>query len=104
MPIITIENFINAPAKTCFDKARDINLHCSAVSRTKERAISGITAEFINLGESVTFEAVHFGVPQRFTARVTEFVRSHYFGDEMTKRHFQIYETSAKSMKHRPNL
>ena len=94
MPRISIETKINAPPETCFDLARDISLHCSTASRTKERAVAGITTGFINLGESVTFEAVHFGVLQRFTARVTEFDRPNYFVDEMTKGAF-------KSMKHR---
>lgn len=94
MPQITIETRINAPLETCFDLARDIGLHCSTASRTKERAIAGITTGKINLGESVTFEAVHFGVRQKFTACVTEFDRPNHFVDEMTKGAF-------KSMQHR---
>jgi len=94
MPAITVQTKINAPKEVCFDLARDISLHCSTASHTKERAVAGITTGLINLGESVTFEAVHFGVLQRFTARVTEFDRPHYFVDEMTKGAF-------KSMQHR---
>ena len=94
MPAITVQTKINAPKEVCFDLARDISLHCSTASHTKERGGAGITTGLINLGESVTFEAVHFGVLQRFTARVTEFDRPHYFVDEMTKGAF-------KSMQHR---
>jgi len=94
MPIITVETKINAPLETCFDLARDIGLHCATASHTKERAIAGITTGLINLGESVTFEARHFGVLQRFTSRVIEFERPNYFADEMTRGAF-------KSMKHR---
>lgn len=94
MPTITVQTRINAPKERCFDLARDISLHCSTTSRTKERAVAGITSGLINLGESVTFEAVHFGVLQRFTACVIEFDRPHYFVDEMSKGAF-------KSMQHR---
>ena len=94
MPTITVQTTINAPAETCFDLARDIDYHCSTTSRTKERAIAGITAGKINLGESVTFEAVHFGIRQRFTSRIIEFGSPHYFIDEMTEGAF-------KSLKHR---
>ena len=94
MPTITVETKINAPLETCFDLARDIGLHCSTASRTRERAVEGRTSGLINLGESVTFEARHFGVLQRFTSRVIEFDRPNYFVDEMTRGAF-------KSMKHR---
>ena len=94
MPTITIQTTINAPAETCFDLARDIELHCSTTSRTKERAIAGVTAGKINLDESVTFEAVHFCIRQRLTSRITEFDRPHYFVDKMTAGAF-------KSLKHR---
>ena len=71
MPTIIVQTPINAPIETCFDMARDIALHCSTASRTRERAVAGKTSGLINRGESVTFEAVHFGILQRFTAHVT---------------------------------
>ena len=94
MPTIKIKTKINAPIETCFDLARDIALHCSTASRTQERAVAGVTSGKISLGESVTFEARHFGVLQRLTAIVTEFDKPNYFVDEMTQGAF-------KSMRHR---
>ena len=85
MPTIIIETQINAPAEQCFDLARDIGLHCQTTSKTKEKAVAGVTSGLIEMGQSVTFEAVHFGVRQRLTSQIVEFERPLYFTDEMTK-------------------
>lgn len=89
MPTILVETQINAPVDRCFDAARDIGLHCRTVAHTRERAVSGVTEGLIGLGQSVTFEGVHFGIRQRLTARVTEFERPNYFVDEMIEGAFQ---------------
>jgi ligand-binding SRPBCC domain-containing protein len=94
MPKIIVQTRISAPPEVCFDLARDIGLHCRSTSHTSERAVAGVTDGLIELGESVTFEGVHFGIRQRFTGRVTEFQRPEYFVDEMTQGAFQ-------SMRHR---
>jgi ligand-binding SRPBCC domain-containing protein len=89
VPKLIVETFIAAPREVVFDAARDIGLHCQTASHTRERAVAGVTSGLIGLGESVTFEGVHFGVRQRLTARITEFDASHRFVDEMTKGAFQ---------------
>ena len=89
MPIITIETQIDVPVEVCFDMAWDIELHCLTAARTKERAVGGITVGLIGLGDSVTFEAVHFGLRQRLSATVVKFERPKYFVDEMTRGAFQ---------------
>ena len=89
MSIIVIETTINASSETCFDAARDIGLHCRTLTHTKERAIAGVTDGLIELGQTVTFEGVHFGVRQHFTAKVTQFERPKYFVDEMEQGVFQ---------------
>ena len=93
MPTLIIETCIDAPVERCFDLARDITLHCSTAIQTGERAVEGVTEGMIGPGEWVTFEGVHFGFKQRFTAKVTEFDSPHLFVDEMIKGAF-------RSMKH----
>lgn len=89
MPIIITEIEINASLERCFDAARDIGLHCRTVAHTKERAVAGVTEGLIGMGQSVTFEAVHFGIRQRLTAKVTAFDRPACFVDEMTRGVFR---------------
>lgn len=103
MPTIIIETQINAPVERCFDLARDIGLHCETTSKTKEKAVAGVTSGLIEMGQSVTFEAVHFGVRQRLTSQIVEFERPFYFVDEMTKgafatmRHRHEFEARGES-------
>jgi ligand-binding SRPBCC domain-containing protein len=89
MPTLIVETRINAPIEICFDAARDIGLHCETASRTGERAVAGVMTGLINLGETVTFEAVHFGIRQRLTAKIVEFERPQRFVDETTQSAFK---------------
>jgi ligand-binding SRPBCC domain-containing protein len=89
MPTIVVETPIAASPLRCFDLARDIDLHCASTSRTQERAVAGVTTGLIGDGDAVTFEAVHFGVRQRLTARIVLFEPPHRFVDEMTQGAFQ---------------
>lgn len=88
MPTIRLETRIAAPIDTCFDLARNIDVHTRSAVRTSERAVAGITTGLIGLNDTVTWEAVHFGIRQRLTVWITEFARPHMFTDEMMRRNF----------------
>ena len=88
MPLIQLETKIEAPPHRVFDLARSIDAHVESTVATKERAIAGRTTGLIEPGETVTWEARHFGVRQRLTVRVTAFDRPHAFSDEMTRGAF----------------
>ena len=77
MPLITIETLINAPMERVFDLARSIDAHMASTDGTEERAVAGRTTGLIGRGESVTWEARHFGIRQRLTAHITAFDRPH---------------------------
>lgn len=91
MPIIKTDMFIYAPRDICFDVARDIDIHTESTSQTNERAIGGVTSGLIGLNETVTWEAVHFGVKQNLTVRITEFDFPNRFVDEMEKGAFKRF-------------
>src|SRR5436190_1145570 len=84
MAVIRIVTAISAPVQRCFDLARDIDFHTQSLAETGERAVAGRTSGLIGLDESVTWEARHLGIRQRFTAKVTEFDSPRYFRDVMT--------------------
>jgi ligand-binding SRPBCC domain-containing protein len=102
MPVIMIETLILAPPQRCFDLARDIDVHCQTTSSTRERAVAGVTSGLIGAGQTVTFEAVHFGVRQRLTSKITDFDAPHRFVDEMVEgafaslRHVHEFEARGK--------
>jgi ligand-binding SRPBCC domain-containing protein len=89
MPTVVVETQIEAPVELCFDLARDIDIHCRTAASTRERAVAGVTSGLIGHGETVTFEAVHFGVTQRLTSQIVDYDRPLRFVDEMTQGAFQ---------------
>ena len=91
MELITLQIFINADIQTCFDLARNIDFHQKSLQHSKEKAISGKTFGLIELGESVTWEAKHFGFTQKLTSKITEFDAPNYFVDEMVSGAFKSF-------------
>lgn len=89
MPTIHLKTMIDAPVERVFDLARSIEAHTHSTSRTGERAVDGRTSGLIGPGETVTWEAKHFGIRQRLTVRVTSFDRPTLFADEMTRGAFK---------------
>ena len=72
MPVIKLSTEINAPIARVFDLARSIDLHQRSMGHTNEKAIAGRMSGLIELGETVTWEAVHFGVKQQLTSKITK--------------------------------
>jgi ligand-binding SRPBCC domain-containing protein len=88
MTTVVVETRIKAPIELCFDLARDVDVHVGTSASTGERAVAGKTSGLLELGDSVTFEAVHFGIRQRLTSRIVEFDRPRRFVDEMVRGAF----------------
>nr|WP_068891144.1 SRPBCC family protein [Pedobacter panaciterrae] len=92
MPIIKLETFINADQAIVFDLGRSIDLHQISTAHTNERAVEGKTSGLIELNESVTWEARHFGIVQRLTSKVTAMKYPSYFVDEMVSGAFKSFK------------
>lgn len=80
---IELTTTIRAPIQRCFDLARSIDLHMASTDFTGERAIAGITAGLIGLGQEVTWSGRHFGFRITHTSRITAFESPTYFQDTM---------------------
>lgn len=91
MALIRIVTLVQAPPELAFDLARDIDFHSRSLEHTGERAVAGRTSGLIELGESVTWEARHFGVRQRFTSKITACERPSWFRDEMVEGAFAAF-------------
>ncbi|AXO79136.1 cell division protein [Olleya aquimaris] len=92
MPLITLKTIIDADIKTCFDLSRNIDFHTESLKHSKEKAIAGKTSGLIELGETVTWEAFHFGVKQQLTSKITQFNSPNYFVDEMVSGVFKSFK------------
>ncbi len=91
MTTIKLKTHINAPASYVFQLSRDIDLHQESVSATREKAIGGRTSGLIQLGETVTFRARHFGFWLQHTSKITEMDIPYSFTDEMTEGQFKSF-------------
>ncbi|WP_040680388.1 SRPBCC family protein [Niabella aurantiaca] len=90
MPVIELRTYIGADIETCFDLARSIDLHSFSTAQTKEKAIAGKTTGLIGEGETVTWQATHFGVRQKLTSKITVYQRPFHFRDEQVRGAFKF--------------
>jgi ligand-binding SRPBCC domain-containing protein len=85
MPTIHLETFVAAPAEICFDLCLNVNLHERA---GHGRAVAGVTSGQMSLGDTVTWEAVHFFMRHRLTSKIVAYERPRFFVDEMQRGAF----------------
>jgi ligand-binding SRPBCC domain-containing protein len=89
MPKIELITEINTKIELCFDLSRSIDLHKISTAQTNEKAIAGRTSGLINLNETITWQATHFGIKQKLTSKITAFDRPNHFVDEQIKGVFK---------------
>ncbi len=91
MPVLHLITFIAAPPAVCFDLSRSMELHQNSTANTKEKAVAGTTTGLLALDEWVTWEAVHFGIRQQLTSKITQFHFPTHFRDEQVKGAFKSF-------------
>ena len=89
MPTIILKTLINAPIGRCFDLSRSIDLHLQSMKSSEEKAIAGKNSGLIDLDESVTWSARHFGIPFEMTNKISAMEYPTFFIDEMIKGPFK---------------
>jgi ligand-binding SRPBCC domain-containing protein len=77
--------------KTAFDLSLSIDVHLGSFVHSGERAVDGVTAGLIGLGEFVTWRARHFGITWTMTSTITEWDRPRRFVDEQCKGPFKSF-------------
>ena len=71
MTVIDLVTDIDAPIERVFDLARDLDLHARSMAHTGERAVAGRTTGLAEVGDTVTWQARHFGRWWSLTSRIT---------------------------------
>lgn len=72
VPTFRLVTDVRAERERCFALALSVDAHTASMGRSGERAVAGRTSGQLQLGETVTWRARHFGLPFRMTVRVTE--------------------------------
>ena len=100
MPVIRHDTFIEAPINVCFDLVRDVEMHTRTTSKTKEKAVDGVTKGLLKEGDTVTWEAIHFGIKQRLTVEVVKMEAPYKFTDVMVKGAFHSFTHTHEFLEH----
>jgi len=90
MALLTLETRINAPVERVFDLSRSIDLHRLSLAHTNETAIAGKTEGLMELNETVTWKAKHFGIYQTLTVKIIALDRPNSFTDSQQKGIFKL--------------
>ena len=96
MPRIYLQTLVAAPIELCFDLNLNVNVHEAA---GHGRAVAGVTQGQMQLGDTVTWEAVHFGVRQHLTSKIVAYERPHMFVDEMQRGAFARWRHTHRFVK-----
>lgn len=91
MTAIRLTTKINAAKPIIFDLSRNIDFHQQSLSHTSEKAIAGRTSGRIELGETVTWKAKHFGFNLTHQSKITEMHYPNSFTDEMLEGNFASF-------------
>lgn len=81
VPVIHLETIIDAPLEDCFALSLAVDAHTASMSGSRERAVGGVIEGELQLGDVVTWRAIHFGIPWRLTSKITEHEAPHRFVD-----------------------
>lgn len=91
MVIFERTSVIALDAHDTFDLALDIDAHMQSMEDSDERAIAGVTAGVIGLGETVTWRARHLGIWWTMTSEISEVDRPHHFVDRQLRGPFHEF-------------
>jgi ligand-binding SRPBCC domain-containing protein len=91
MTRIRLETVIEAPIERVYDLARDIDLHVRSMANAGEQAVGGRMSGLIGLGETVSWQARHFGITWMLTSRVTVAEPPTRFVDEQVTGPFRSF-------------
>ncbi|MCF2532605.1 SRPBCC family protein [Yinghuangia soli] len=82
---------VPAPPAQVFAAALDAGAHSRSMARHGERVVGGPADGVLRPGDEVTFEARHFGLRWRLTARITGYDEPRSFVDEQVRGPFRTW-------------
>lgn len=80
---------IAAPPQRVFDISLEIETHTASMADSGEQAIGGVTSGRMKLGDTVTWQARHFGLRWRMTSLISVFDPPGHFVDEQVTGPFK---------------
>jgi len=91
MVTIRLNTWVDAPVERCFRLATSVDFHVALAKPMKEKAIDGVTAGLMRVGQTITWHGRHFGVRLTQTTRMEALRPFAYFRDVMVDGAFKYY-------------
>lgn len=91
MPAFELVTVINADLSAVFDLSLSVDAHTESMAGSREKAVAGVTTGLLGMGDSVTWQARHFGLPFRMTVKIVSWHRPNSFVDEQTRGPFHSW-------------
>ncbi len=82
MPEFQLVTEVEASPERCFALSLSVDAHTDSMGESGECAVAGVTSGTLTMGDTVTWEARHFGLPFRMTSKITACERPTRFIDE----------------------
>lgn len=89
VPRIVLTTLIPAAVDRCFELSLSVDAHTASMADSREQAIGGVVTGLMELGDTVTWRARHFGIPFVMTSRITEHEPPRRFVDEQVSGPFR---------------
>jgi ligand-binding SRPBCC domain-containing protein len=95
VPRIDLTTVLPAGRAVAFDTSLDVGMHGASLrwqhGKGGERAVAGVTNGRLGPGESVTWQARHFGIRWQMTSYISEYERPYRFVDEQVRGPFRSW-------------
>jgi ligand-binding SRPBCC domain-containing protein len=91
MPDLVLTTVIAAPIDECFALSLAVDAHTTSMSGSEERVVAGVQSGAMTLGDTVTWQARHFGLRFRMTSKITAYEPPARFVDEQTRGPFALW-------------
>jgi ligand-binding SRPBCC domain-containing protein len=88
VPTIRLTTVVAADVARCFELSLSVDAHTASMSGSRERIVGGVASGSMRLGDTVTWRAVHFGIPFTMTSRITAYDEPRRFVDEQVSGPF----------------
>ncbi len=88
VPRFQVTTIIAAPPPACFRLSLSIDAHLASMAGADEAAVDRTTNDGMELGDTVTWRARHFGIWFRMTSEITAYQFPTHFVDEQVNGPF----------------
>ncbi len=88
MSIISAETTLAAPIEQCFETSLAVETHVASLRSTNQAAVAGRTSGTLGLGDTVTWQARHFGISFMMTTGLSVLEPPHRFVEEQMRGPF----------------